>query len=664
MKRRSISFYLNFGFVLVLAAVLIFIGVAGRLYIYQMSIQNTIERMEIALENAEGLLYHRREVIRVSLEETIRPGDVDELIESRDRVGLDSLLSRIDAANTSDSYFLVVNEYGTILSSRQEAVGQVWGLSYLLGPLREGGTTVVSSEVLPSACVRRCSQAFQDRVLITTHAGTAEDVTEAYIDVVVVPVRNDEGKLVGALVGGYLINNNRELAEEYTSHVPNTYLSVGGLNGIRILSNIAVDDFSFLEGTMQSEEYVNQLASGERWRGVELMSDGREGVVAADPVYNYRGEIVGNIGVGAPVFTLPTIPTATVTFFLAIMIGLFIAAVMTMRLLTNMVVRPLAQLQGIAKTISTEKAIPDGTAIEGAIVPVEIDNLASDIFLMAEQITHENVELERRVAERTIQLDNTIVELRNASKHKSQFLANISHELRTPLNSIIGFASLLKDRVPGPLNATQDRYTDVIIESGNHLLDMINDILKLVKMDTGADKPSPAPLNLPLLVSTASTSVYPFFNEKRQALVVDIQDEESVPIVGWDEKMIRQTVLNLLVNASKFTPEAGTVTVHVQAAGDDVEIDVVDTGVGIPDEMKERVFLAFEQADNSYTRLYKGVGLGLAITKSIVEMHKGKVWLEDNPDGGTKVRLRIPVDPFGVLDESDSGSASAGRDDL
>lgn len=662
MKHRNISFYLNTAFVVVLAAVIAFIGVAGVKFFHRWSVENVVDRLEVALVDAEGLLQSRRKYICAAIEGTMRAGDVDDLIERHDRDELDQFLESVGIVDGDTTYSLVVNADGTILSSRQEAVGRDWGLSYLLKPLSEGSGTILTTEILPQEYVARCSQRFQDCVHVPASDGI--DVDYACLALVLVPVFDDDsGEFVGAVVGGFVINNNREFAESYTERVPNTYLSAGARDGTRICSNIAVDDFSFLEGTMQGEEFVAALDSGQRWRGVVRMADGREGVVAANPVYNYAGEVIGNLGVGAPVFTIPNLSGSSVALFLLILTAIFVSATTIMHAVTNIVVKPLAQLQLISKTIATEKVIPAGTAIEGLVVPTEIDNLAADIFSMAGEITHENTKLEQRVAERTLQLDNTIVELQAANRHKSQFLANISHELRTPLNSIIGFAALLKDRVPGPLNSTQERYTDVIIESGNHLLDMINDILKLVKMDAGADKPSPAPLNLPLLITTAATSVYPIINEHDQTLSVEIVSEETMPIVGWDEKMIRQVILNLLVNASKFTPEKGTITIRAASDGDAIALDVIDTGVGIEDDMKERVFLAFEQADNSYTRLYKGVGLGLAITKSIVEKHQGKVWLEDNPGGGTQVRMRIPVDPFEVLDESDRVIIADGRSD-
>ena len=661
MKHRNISFYLNTAFVVVLAAVIAFIGVAGVKFFHRWSVENVVDRLEVALVDAEGLLQARGQVIRASIEGTMRTGDVDELILRHDRDELDDFLESVGIADGDWTYSLVVNADGTILSSKQEAVGRDWGLSYLLQPLRNGAGTLITTEILSAEYVERCTQRFRDRIHVEASDGV--DVDSACLALVLVPVFDDSGEFVGAVVGGFAINNNREFAESYTERVPNTYLSAGARDGTRICSNIAVGDFSFLEGTMQGEEFVTALDSGQRWRGVVRMADGREGVVAANPVYNYAGEVIGNLGVGAPVFTIPNLSGSSVALFLLILVAIFVSATAIMRALTNIVVKPLAQLQLISKTIATEKVIPAGTAIEGLVVPTEIDNLAADIFSMAGEITHENTKLEQRVAERTLQLDNTIVELQAANRHKSQFLANISHELRTPLNSIIGFAALLKDRVPGPLNSTQERYTDVIIESGNHLLDMINDILKLVKMDAGVDKPSPAPLNLPLLITTAATSVYPIFNEHDQTLSVEIVSEETMPIVGWDEKMIRQVILNLLVNASKFTPEKGTITIRAARDGDAIALDVIDTGVGIEDDMKERVFLAFEQADNSYTRMYKGVGLGLAITKNIVETHRGKVWLEDNPGGGTQVRMRIPVDPFEVLDESDRVIIADGRSD-
>ena len=654
MRRREISFYLNTGFVIVLVAVLLAVGAVGYAFLHRWAVRNVLDRLEVSLEEAKSLAEARSDRISTILSEIIGYSDIAQAVEDDDTEKLDSFIARLDS-DSSTSYNLIVDADGRILASTQENVGGTWALSYLLKPLADYDGILRTNELLPEESVALCSADFRTRVHVEGADDSIPDVDFACLSLCIAPIYGESGTFVGAIVGGYVQNNDHEFAELYTQHVPDTYLSAGTADGVRISSNIQVDDYSFPVGTRQGSPFIDVLDEGKPWRGISAMVDGSEGVVAANPVFNYDGDVIGNIGVGAPVYTIPDLSGATFVIPAVFIVVLFFLASLLANFITRIVTAPIAQLQSITRAVAAEKALPADTEIGGTIVPAEIDSLRSDVLTMAAQITDENARLEKRVSERTMQLDEKIIELRQANQYKSQFLANISHELRTPLNSIIGFASLLKDRIAGPINATQERYTDTIIESGHHLLDLINDIIQLVKVDAGVEKPNMDLLNLPLLIHTTTSSIYPTFNTKLQTLSVEIDDEDDFPVVTWDEKKIRQVLLNLLTNASKFTPDGGKVTVLAKAEEDDtVYLEVADTGIGIADDMKERVFLAFEQADSSYTRLYKGVGLGLAITKEIVELHQGSIWLEDNPGGGTRVCMRMPIEP--TVEGQDSGA--------
>jgi signal transduction histidine kinase len=222
--------------------------------------------------------------------------------------------------------------------------------------------------------------------------------------------------------------------------------------------------------------------------------------------------------------------------------------------------------------------------------------------------------------------------------------SDLSHELRTPLNSIIGFAQLLQDKLFGSLNTEQEDHVATIIESSNHLLELINDILDLVKLDQHIEKLAPAYLDLEKIFSDLSDLFLPQLRAK--SLNFSISVEGALPHPHWDPQKLKQILINIISNAIKFTPQEGSVTLTASQVGEEISISVKDTGVGIPPEMAEKVFLAFVQADSSYTKLYRGVGLGLSISKNLVELHKGKIWLEPNPDGGTIVTFSIPIDPF------------------
>lgn len=206
------------------------------------------------------------------------------------------------------------------------------------------------------------------------------------------------------------------------------------------------------------------------------------------------------------------------------------------------------------------------------------------------------------------------------------------------------YVTVLKDNLYGELNDKQSLYVNTIISSSNHLLELINDILEIIKLDRGVTKLFPKPIDLIQLFHEVSNLAFPFLNAKAQKFSVKVED--NVPVVTWDKQKIEQVIMNLLSNAVKFTPDGGEISIDAGMSGDYIEIKVSDTGIGVPEDMREKVFLAFEQANSSYTKLYQGVGLGLAICKSLVELHCGIIWLEENPGGGTVACVLLPPEPF------------------
>jgi signal transduction histidine kinase len=234
----------------------------------------------------------------------------------------------------------------------------------------------------------------------------------------------------------------------------------------------------------------------------------------------------------------------------------------------------------------------------------------------------------------------------DASRAKDQFLANVSHELRTPLNGIIGMTTLALDT---PLHGEQREYLETVESSSRDLLALVNDVLDFAKIDAGALTLDPAPFDLRQCLERSRKVLEVSANRKGLALAFDIDRDLPAVVVG-DEGRLRQVVLNLLGNAVKFT-NAGTVTLraHAQAAGDDVtlQVDVSDTGIGIPREKQEQIFQPFVQADGSTTRQYGGTGLGLTISARLIALMGGRIWLESEPGVGTQFHftaaLGLPI---------------------
>lgn len=257
--------------------------------------------------------------------------------------------------------------------------------------------------------------------------------------------------------------------------------------------------------------------------------------------------------------------------------------------------------------------------------------------------------LEEKVAQRTQALQDSRTELAQArdeavaaNRHKSAFLANMSHELRTPLNAVIGFSEVLLERVFGDLNDKQAEYLGDIHSSGKHLLSLINDILDLSKIEAGRLELSLKAVEVSVTFENAMVLMRDRANRGGVKLETDVEPDLGTVIA--DERKLKQILINLLSNAVKFTKAGGHVTLRATRNGQDLEIAVVDTGIGIAPENHSLVFEEFRQASDDYASAQEGTGLGLALTKRLVELHGGKIWLESSLDEGSTFALRIPID--------------------
>lgn len=227
----------------------------------------------------------------------------------------------------------------------------------------------------------------------------------------------------------------------------------------------------------------------------------------------------------------------------------------------------------------------------------------------------------------------------DASRAKSTFLANMSHELRTPLNAVIGFSEIMAKELFGPLANDQYRqYANDIFDSGNHLLELINDILDMAKIEAGKLTLAPRPLDPMVAIEQAVRLTKRKAEEKGLSIVVDA---EELPEIEADHRAVKQILLNLLSNAVKFTEE-GAVMVHGRASATHLTLRVIDTGCGIPPEHLPRLARPFEQVETELARTNAGTGLGLALTKSLAEMHGGKLAIQSEINRGTIVTVSLP----------------------
>ena len=254
-------------------------------------------------------------------------------------------------------------------------------------------------------------------------------------------------------------------------------------------------------------------------------------------------------------------------------------------------------------------------------------------------------ELERsemKTAELTRNLKREKQNAERSANSKSAFLANMSHELRTPLNAINGFSEILVDEMFGPLGDTRYKdYARDILDSGRHLLDMITDILDMAKIEAGKMTVDLQPIDLTDPVDAAIRMIRRRAEEKNVKL--KMVANPGLPLIEADHRAIRQTILNLVSNAIKFTDEGGEIRVMVDRKDQEIRVAVRDNGIGIPADALPRLGQPFEQVSDTRDRNYDGTGLGLALTKSFAEMHGGRLMIASEPGRGTQVSIFLPI---------------------
>ena len=253
-----------------------------------------------------------------------------------------------------------------------------------------------------------------------------------------------------------------------------------------------------------------------------------------------------------------------------------------------------------------------------------------------ELLTLKNQELERQ--QQQIKLQN--IQLQEAYNLKSEFLATMSHELRTPMNAIMGFSQLLMRQYPDPLSEQQQNLVQRIFNNSKNLLDMINEMLDFSKIESGKLESKPQRFDLNYLIKLTAEELRSLTEQKQLNLITKVELKDR--FVVQDSNFMKRILINLLSNAIKFT-ETGEIKVKAwEIDATTIAISVSDTGIGIAPEDCDKIFQAFRQADQTFTRQHSGTGLGLAITKSLVSMMKGKISVESEIDQGSTFTVEIP----------------------
>jgi len=343
-----------------------------------------------------------------------------------------------------------------------------------------------------------------------------------------------------------------------------------------------------------------------------------------------------------------------------VLLASLMAALLVSSIFRRAVADPIVHLAQVAGAVSRDKnysvrATPIRSQGELAILIDAFNEMLVQIERNEKELLKAHDELEQRVQERTAELQTaknevevfsqSILrakeELERASKFKDQFLSTMSHELRTPLNAVLGFSDLLTEERYGPLNDKQRRYVNHIHTGGKHLLNLINDILDLSKIEAGRLQLAIESVTVSVSFAEVMDTMRPLADKKAQTLLQRAPQDLSVRA---DVTRFKQVLMNLVGNAIKFTPEGGRIELVAQELGDTIRVEVHDSGPGIPPEEQKRIFEAFYRLRHA-DKAVEGTGLGLAITQRLVEMHGGQLGIESQPGEGSCFYFTLPSIP-------------------
>jgi len=445
----------------------------------------------------------------------------------------------------------------------------------------------------------------------------------------------------------FISDFNQEII--YSSHAEKIHTNVSdsirNKNAIRALDDI-------LKKGIESEPFEDQV-------------DKKKYLVLFQPIFNQEGcyhchgssrKVLGSMIVrvsAEPVYKTVTAQRNRTLLLLTFTLPLAI-------LLTNLIVnrfvrRPVEKLAEKAKRF----AEGDTSVVADVNTDDEIGVLGNTFNYMVGRVTFTSKKLEEEVERKTALLnertrllsllENANRELRALDKLKSTFLANMSHELRTPMNAIIGYTDLLLDKIDGPINEEQEKSLKKVANNARHLMQLINDVLDISKIESGKMKLSPKEIDLKWIIESVTATFEPLMKNKDIGLTINIA--EGLPLIFGDEDKVKQILINLLSNAIKFTNAGGiTITAKLSERGVNpgelpvfAEICVQDTGIGIKDEDIRKIFDKFVQVDLTTVRQYEGTGLGLSIARGLVALHKGMIWVTSTYGEGSIFCFTLPL---------------------
>jgi signal transduction histidine kinase len=429
-----------------------------------------------------------------------------------------------------------------------------------------------------------------------------------------------------------------------------TRLARENLEALRVSSDIMAAVIMDERGT----PFASFSRSGANPQGAPLAGPSRfhrflaNRLLVSEPMI-FEGRRIGTLAMEASLERLDrSLRNHLLTTILIMALAGIAAALLSLRF-HRIVSGPIVKLVKTAEKIAREKDFAiraeKGADDETGLLVDSFNLMLDTIEIRTAELRNSNRTLELRVMERTVELERAKERAESADRLKSAFLAAMSHELRTPLNSIIGFTGILLQGLPGPLNPEQHKQLGMVQNSAHHLLDLINDILDLSKIESGQLKIDAAPFDVRESIERTMKLVQPLAARKELLLESEVAPQAGV-MVG-DRRRFEQIIINLLNNAIKFT-DSGKVRLECDLIAGKMLVKVIDTGIGIKSEDLGKLFQTFQQIDTGLTRSHEGSGLGLSICKRLVEMMGGKIEVASEWGKGSVFSFELPREKKGV----------------
>lgn len=581
-------------------------------------------------------------------------------------------IKRVIPQYTKIDFWLIVNDGEVIDSSGSSASPLANQLSALYKFTQDTREMIAASELTTLAELSQFNQEISNRYRPLDSEWTSDPQMPIIMQVVVIPLGAGDPAMHQGLIIGKILNNDHGIVDRIDQLIPGTNSTISVKNGLRISGNIKSSSHESYIGKLQKSEHIDTVYHGKRYYG-QITLDDLDDKIISEPIHNSKGEIIGALTTGFPYLQFATLKRQVTLYTLIVALISFCVALLTSFALARKGSRPMVNLSTLTKEISlAEEITTDHLSRLKAIKPAELAEMrelqlsfikmGNALFLkhqentlylaklLVEQdklneLTRElhvaNLELEKRVGERTADLNKAMLELRELNRMKTKFLANMSHEIRTPLNSIIGFSDLLHEECIGDLNDKQKEYIQIILKSAELLLELINDILDMSMIDQGKLTITKQLENPNSLIRSAIMIVKALADRKQLTITTELSDD--IPNIFLDPLRIKQVLYNIINNAIKFTPAGRAITVQSELRDQYVIITIADNGIGIKPELLSKVFDEFYQAEKTHEKVSDGVGLGLPLSKKLIEMHDGKLELNSTFQVGTTVVVYLPA---------------------